>query len=104
MKLIVVIMEDDLSHILSKELLENKISSTKLSSTGGFLKKGNTTMLIGTDVEKEQSILDLIKKVCDENDIESDNESKANIFVMDLEDFKSFNVTEKQNFDKSSQE
>ncbi|MCC2717329.1 cyclic-di-AMP receptor [Finegoldia magna] len=90
MKLIVVIMEDDLSHILSKELLENKISSTKLSSTGGFLKKGNTTMLIGTDVEKEQSILDLIKKVCDENDIESDNESKANIFVMDLENFKKF--------------
>ncbi|MDU6880404.1 cyclic-di-AMP receptor [Finegoldia magna] len=90
MKLIVVIMEDDLSHILSKELLENKISSTKLSSTGGFLKKGNTTMLIGTDVEKEQSILDLIKKVCDKNDIESDNESKANIFVMDLEDFKKF--------------
>ncbi|MBS5964752.1 cyclic-di-AMP receptor [Finegoldia magna] len=90
MKLIVVIMEDDLSHILSKELLENKISSTKLSSTGGFLKKGNTTTLIGTDVEKEQSILDLIKKVCDENDIESDNESKANIFVMDLEDFKKF--------------
>ena len=83
-------MEDDLSHILLKELLENKISSTKLSSTGGFLKKGNTTMLIGTDVEKEQSILDLIKKVCDENDIESDNESKANIFVMDLEDFKKF--------------
>lgn len=83
-------MEDDLSHILSKELLENKISSTKLSSTGGFLKKGNTTMLIGTDMEKEQSILDLIKKVCDENDIESDNESKANIFVMDLEDFKKF--------------
>ena len=83
-------MEDDLSHILSKELLENKISSTKLSSTGGYLKKGNTTMLIGTDVEKEQSILDLIKKVCDENDIESDNESKANIFVMDLEDFKKF--------------
>lgn len=90
MKLIVVIMEDDLSHILSKELLENKISSTKLSSTGGFLKKGNTTTLIGTDVKKEQSILDLIKKVCDENDIESDNESKANIFVMDLEDFKKF--------------
>ena len=90
MKLIVVIMEDDLSHILSKELLENKISSTKLSSTGGFLKKGNTTMLIGTDVEKEQSVLDLIKKVCDENDIESDNESKANILVMDLEDFKKF--------------
>ena len=83
-------MEDDLSHILSKELLENKISSTKLSSTGGFLKKGNTTMLIGTDVEKEQSILDLIKKVCDKNDIESDNESKANIFVMDLEDIKKF--------------
>ena len=90
MKLIVVIMEDDLCHILSKELLENKISSTKLSSKGGFLKKGNTTMLIGTDVENEQFVLDIIKKVCDENDVESDNESKANVFVMDLEDFKKF--------------
>lgn len=90
MKLIVVIMEDDLCHILSKGLLENKISSTKLSSTGGFLKKGNTTMLIGTDVENEQFVLDVIKKVCDENDVESDNESKANVFVMDLEDFKKF--------------
>ena len=90
MKLIVVIMEDDLCHILSKELLENKISPTKLSSTGGFLKKGNTTMLIGTDVENEQFVLDIIKKVCDENDVESDNESKANVFVMDLEDFKKF--------------
>ena len=90
MKLIVVIMEDDLCHILSKELLENKISSTKLSSTGGFLKKGNTTMLIGTDVENEQFVLDIIKKVCDENDVESDNQSKANVFVMDLEDFKKF--------------
>lgn len=72
------------------EVMVGGATSSKLSSTGGFLKKGNTTMLIGTDVEKEQSILDLIKKVCDENDIESDNESKANIFVMDLEDFKKF--------------
>lgn len=47
-------------------------------------------MLIGTDVKNEQSVLDIIKKVCDENDVESDNESKANVFVMDLEDFKKF--------------
>lgn len=47
-------------------------------------------MLIGTDVENEQFVLDIIKKVCDENDVESDNESKANVFVMDLEDFKKF--------------
>lgn len=47
-------------------------------------------MLIGTDVKNEQSVLNIIKKVCDENDVESDNESKANVFVMDLEDFKKF--------------
>ncbi|WP_297810361.1 cyclic-di-AMP receptor [uncultured Finegoldia sp.] len=90
MKLIIVIMEDDLSYILSKELSENKISSTKLSSTGGFMKKGNTTMLIGTEKENEKSILDIIEKVCEENDVDSDNESKANVFVMDLKDFKKF--------------
>ena len=83
-------MEDDLSYILSKELSENKISSTKLSSTGGFMKKGNTTMLIGTEKENEKSILDIIEKVCEENDVDSDNESKANVFVMDLKDFKKF--------------
>ena len=90
MKLIIVIMEDDLSYFLSKELSENKISSTKLSSTGGFMKKGNTTMLIGTEKENEKSILDIIEKVCEENDVDSDNESKANVFVMDLKDFKKF--------------
>ena len=55
-----------------------------------FYKSWHNTLLIGTDVKTEQSVLDIIKKVCDENDVESDNESKANVFVMDLEDFKKF--------------
>ncbi len=90
MKLIVLIVEDRLSQILSKDLMENKISSTKLSSTGGFLKKGNTTILIGTEEKDEQRILDIIKKVCDDYENDSENESKANIFALNLEELNKF--------------
>lgn len=34
---------------------------TKLSSTGGFLRSGNTTLLIGIDDEKLDQVLKIIK-------------------------------------------
>ena len=35
--------------------------STKLSTTGGFLRAGNTTFLIGTDEENVPAVIELIK-------------------------------------------
>ena len=37
---------------------------TKLATTGGFLRAGNTTLLVGVEDDRFQEAMDLIEKVC----------------------------------------
>ncbi len=62
MKLIMAIVQDKDSNRLANEFIDANIRATKLSSTGGFLKAGNSTFIIGIDDERVQETLDLIKK------------------------------------------
>jgi uncharacterized protein YaaQ len=64
MKLIIAIVQHEDSLILLDALMEAKFYVTKLSTTGGFLKTGNTTLLIGTDEEKTDQVLNIIKEMC----------------------------------------
>lgn len=64
MKLLVVIVQDNDVNLLMDDLVENKYSVTKLATTGGFLKEGNTTLLIGVDEEKVQDCIALIDRNC----------------------------------------
>ena len=54
MKLVYAIVHDEDSERATRKLNEKKFSVTKLSSTGGFLKRGNTTLMIGTEDENAQ--------------------------------------------------
>ena len=49
MKLIIAIVNSDDSSSVQAALTEEGYFVTKLSTTGGFLKKGNTTFFIGTN-------------------------------------------------------
>ena len=62
MKLVLAIVNNDDSTLASSALTEAGFSVTKLSTTGGFLMAGNTTFIIGTDDEKVDEVLDVIKK------------------------------------------
>ena len=54
---------------------------TKLSTTGGFLKKGNTTFFIGTDEDKVEKALEIIKENSTGFDsIEKDSKELADRF------------------------
>ena len=64
MKLIVAVVQDQDSNRLSNALTKAKFRATKLASTGGFLKSGNTTFLIGTDDSLVASALELIRDNC----------------------------------------
>lgn len=61
MKLVIAIVQDQDEAVLGNAFREANISATKLSSTGGFLKHGNTTFLVGTEDENVDSILDIIR-------------------------------------------
>ncbi len=64
MKLIMAIVQDKDSNRLANEFIDANIRATKLSSTGGFLKAGNSTFIIGIDDDRVEEALELIKKTC----------------------------------------
>lgn len=64
MKLIIAVVQDKDSHRLSNALVKENIRATKLASTGGFLKSGNTTFLIGVQDERVDGVLQVIKENC----------------------------------------
>lgn len=64
MKLVVAIVQDQDASNLIDDLTEKEFRVTKLASTGGFLKAGNTTLLIGVEVDKVDGVLKIIEDNC----------------------------------------
>ena len=64
MKLVLAMVQDDDAPDLIEELTESSFRVTKLATTGGFLKSGNTTLLIGVEKEKVQDVINVIEEVC----------------------------------------
>ena len=64
MKLIIAIVQDEDSSRLVSKLMQKGFGVTKLATTGGFLKSGNTTLLLGVDEEKIQEAIHVIETVC----------------------------------------
>ncbi|MDM8213343.1 cyclic-di-AMP receptor [Enterococcus hirae] len=64
MKLIIAVVQDKDSNRLANELINANIRATKLSTTGGFLKSGNSTFMIGIEEERINETLELIKETC----------------------------------------
>ena len=62
MKLIIAVINPDDANDVVRSLSKHGFSSTRLSTTGGFLMAGNATVLIGVDEEKVQQVIDLIHK------------------------------------------
>ena len=62
MKMVIAIVQNEDSHLLIDALMGKDFSVTKLATTGGFLKVGNTTLLIGVEDEKVEEVLDIIKE------------------------------------------
>ena len=64
MKLIITVVQDEDSQKLISTLMNEGFGVTKLATTGGFLRAGNTTLLIGAENERVPLALSLIEKVC----------------------------------------
>ena len=61
MKLVYAIVRNDNEDDVVSLLNQNHYSVTRLSTTGGFLKKGNTTLMIGEKDKKQQKEINLKK-------------------------------------------
>ena len=64
MKLIIAIVQDEDASRLVNQLMKNGYGVTKLATTGGFLRAGNTTLLIGTEDDNMPAVMAIIEDVC----------------------------------------
>lgn len=64
MKLMIAIVQDEDASRLIAHLMDDGYRVTKLSTTGGFLRSGNTTLLIGVEDERLQGAMAIVEKVC----------------------------------------
>ncbi len=61
-KLVVSIVHSDDADQLMAALRDGGFSSTKISTTGGFLREGNATILVGTEEVNVPRVMDVIKR------------------------------------------
>ena len=91
MKLIMAIIQDEHINKAIKGLINERIRFTKLASTGGFLKAGSTTLLIGVEDDEIDKTVDVIKANCKSTKKKSGNEEYvvggANLFILDIDEF-----------------
>ncbi len=66
MKLVLTIVQDADAAKLQTALSEHGLLSTKLASTGGFLREGNTTFILGIEDHQVERVKSIIHEVCRE--------------------------------------
>lgn len=87
MKLIFAIVHDQTQEKLSDALTSAGFGVTAIASSGGFLKRGMTTLLVGVEDDKVNSALETIRGNC--HPLEEGGKS-AVIFVLKVDDFSHF--------------
>ncbi len=58
-----IVQEKDVGRLIDA-LTEDGFNATMLASTGGFLREGNSTLLIGVEDEQVQPVLGVIQRAC----------------------------------------
>lgn len=64
MKMVMAVIQDKDSNRLSVALIGEGIRATKLASTGGFLRAGNTTFMIGIEDDRIDDVFRIIRANC----------------------------------------
>ncbi len=64
MKLLVGIVNNDDANELLNEMNKLSFQATKLSTSGGFLKTGNVTFLVGVEDERVDELVSVFENCC----------------------------------------
>ena len=85
MKLIIAIIHDEDNDRVRESLNTEGIRATFIASTGGFLRSGRSTLLIGLEDEKVSLALKVLRDNCTTD--KEGKEKKAIVFVLNVQDY-----------------
>lgn len=81
MKLMIVIVHDTDSDAVLQALLGKGLRVTRVASTGGFLRRGNVTLLIGVESDKVDNVFEILRQNTQPVD---QQQHRATVFVVDM--------------------
>ena len=84
MKMILAILRDVDSDPVTRALTDGKFRVTRIASTGGLLRRGVTTLLVGVEDEKVETAIQIMKENCSPA---PQGEKHATVFVVPVEKF-----------------
>jgi uncharacterized protein YaaQ len=84
MKMIIAILRDADTDSVTRALTAGKFRITRIASTGGLLRRGVTTLLVGVDDEKVDAAIQVMKENCAPA---PKGEKRATVFVVPVERF-----------------
>jgi uncharacterized protein YaaQ len=81
-KLVIVILGDGEAEAAVRNLVEAGFRVTRLASSGGFLRRGNTTLLMGMEPEKVDQALAVVRQTL--TGVADPAQQRATAFVLDV--------------------
>jgi uncharacterized protein YaaQ len=84
MKMIIAILRDVDSDGVTRALTAGNFRVTRIASTGGLLRRGVTTLLVGVDDGKVETAIQVLKENCTSA---IEGEKRATVFVVPVEKF-----------------
>jgi uncharacterized protein YaaQ len=85
MKMIVAILPDEDAETVNKALVASDLCVTEISSTGGFLRQGSSTLMIGVEEGSVDEAIQIINNNCTPS-VEP-MLKRATLFVLNVEHF-----------------
>jgi uncharacterized protein YaaQ len=83
MKMIIVIIKDNDADTLTQAFTEASFRVTRVASTGGFLRSGVVTMLLGVEDAQVDSAIEVARKALPSKE----DQKRATVFVVPVNKF-----------------
>ncbi len=88
MKLIIAVVQSQEADEVVDALVQAEYRATRFASTGGFLRRGNTTIMVGVQDQQVDHVVDVLRGAVEgADDRLPEGQSAVTVFVLDLEEY-----------------
>ena len=88
MKLVVAILQDQDAGGVIDRLVQAEYRATRINTSGGFLKRGNATVLVGVEDDQVQDVMRIMRENARPSEGERGSKMAAgNVFVLNVARF-----------------